>query len=300
MIKLKQLLLENDKWYPAHTRDAINWVTMKQHIPLYAKQMETLVGKQRVNSFHVTSPVTIKNMKDLIGKKSKSISTFTRANKGSQLAKGRGVQTGSGGVIFYVEGTMLARKYMDFDTVPDKKGMRWVDSHHLTGDRLHFKNYLTKQGIPDTSEWNDKTWNMREKIKDSPENKDLNWKEVDALVKDVMNQEANKLIKTHIDASNKYLKKHKADLIKNLRTPADKGSSWWNEVLVYDIKVIDVFVLKRVWDDYYFQQDSGQDDWYEQAYKKDLLSYVPESKVTIGTPAKFRKWYNDRDGILDE
>jgi len=108
------------------------------------------------------------------------------------------------------------------------------------------------------------------------------------------------LIKTHIDASNKYLKKHKADLIKNLRTPADKGSAWWNEVLVYDIKVIDVFVLKRVWDDYYFQQDSGQDDWYEQAYKKDLLSYVPESKVTIGTPAKFRKWYNDRDGILDE
>ena len=300
MIKLKHLLLENDKWYPAHTRDAINWVTMKQHIPMYAKQMETLVGKQRVNSFHVTSPETIKNMKDLIGKKSKSISTFTRANKGSQLAKGRGVQTGSGGVIFYLEGTMLARNYMDFDTVPDKKGMRWVDSHYLTGDRKHFSDYLTKKGIPDTSEWNDKTWDLREKIKNNPENKDLNWKDLEKLVKDEMNQEANKLIKTHIDASNKYLKKHKADLIKNLRTPADKGSSWWNEVLVYDIKVIDVFVLKRVWDDYYFQQDSGQDDWYEQAYKKDLLSYVPESKVTIGTPAKFRKWYNDRDGILDE
>ena len=117
-----------------------------------------------------------------------------------------------------------------------------------------------------------------------------------ALGKKKLNQEANKLIKTHIDASNKYLKKNKADLIKNLRTPADKGSAWWNEVLVYDIKVIDVFVLKRVWDDYYFQKDS----YDEKAYKKDLLSYVPESKITIGTPAQFRKWYNARDGILDD
>lgn len=300
IIKLKDLLLENDKWYPAHTRQAIEWATMKQHIPLYAKQMETLAGKERVNSFHVTSPVTIKNMKDLIGKKSKSISTFTRANKGSQLAKGRGVQTGSGGVIFYLEGTMLARNYMDFDTVPDKKGMRWVDVHYLTGDRLQFKNYLTKQGIPDSSDWRQKEWDMQDEIKDKPENKDLSYSEVRKLITAKMNQEANKLIKKHIDASNKFLKKNKANLIKNLRTPAEKGSSWWNEVLVYDIKVIDVFVLKRVWDDFYFQQDSGHGDYKETAYKKDLLSYVPESKITIGTPAQFRKWYNARDGILDD
>ena len=37
MIKLKELLLEADKFYPAHTRQAINWVTMKQHLPLYPK-----------------------------------------------------------------------------------------------------------------------------------------------------------------------------------------------------------------------------------------------------------------------
>ena len=164
MIKLKELLLEADKFYPAHTRQAINWVTMKQHLPLYPKQMEKLVGKQQVNSFHVTGPGTIKNVGELIGKK-KSISTFTRANKGSQLAKGRGVQTGSGGVIFYLEGTMLARNYMDFDTVPDKKGMRWVDVHYLTQDRKHFRDYLTKKGIPDTSDWNSEEWDLQQKVK---------------------------------------------------------------------------------------------------------------------------------------
>ena len=78
----------------------------------------------------------------MIGKK---IYIYIYVNKGSQLAKGRGVQTGSGGVIFYLEGTMLARNYMDFDTVPDKKGMRWVDVHYLTQDRKHFRDYLTKK-----------------------------------------------------------------------------------------------------------------------------------------------------------
>ena len=72
---------------------------MKQHLPLYPKTMEKLVGKQQVNSFHVTGPGTIKNVGELIGKK-KSISTFT-------MCLCRGV---SGGVIFYLEGTMLARK----------------------------------------------------------------------------------------------------------------------------------------------------------------------------------------------
>lgn len=297
MIKLKELLLEADKFYPAHTRQAINWVTMKQHLPLYPKQMEKLVGKQQVNSFHVTGPGTIKNVGELIGKK-KSISTFTRANKGSQLAKGRGVQTGSGGVIFYLEGTMLARNYMDFDTVPDKKGMRWVDVHYLTQDRKHFRDYLTKKGIPDTSDWNSEEWDLQQKVK--KQNPDLPYREVMELAKTELNKKANELIKKHIDASTKYLKQHKKELIKNLRTPADKGSAWWNEVLVYGIKVIDVFVLKRVWDDFYFQQDSGYGDYKKTSYKKELLKFVPESKISIGTPAQFRKWYNAREGILDD
>ena len=81
--------------------------------------MEQVIGKTRVNSFHVTSPENIESLGKIIGKK-KSISTFTKANKSSPLAKGRGVQTGTGGVIFHVDGILLARQYMDFDTVPDR------------------------------------------------------------------------------------------------------------------------------------------------------------------------------------
>jgi len=31
-----------------------------------------------------------------------------------------------------------------------------------------------------------------------------------------------------------------------------------------------------------------------------MLKYVPKNKITIGTPAKFRKWYNEREGIIDQ
>ena len=111
MIKLKDLInesramtpLKHDEWYPAHTRDALSWTLTQNYVPLYPKQIESLFGKIPVNAFHVTNPSNIKSVSDILGKK-KSISTFTKANKSSQLAKGRGVQTGSGGVIFYVEG----------------------------------------------------------------------------------------------------------------------------------------------------------------------------------------------------
>jgi hypothetical protein len=57
--------------------------------------------------------------------------------------------------------------------------------------------------------------------------------------------------------------------------------------------------LSRVWNDYYFQKDSYAGTEYEEtAYKKDLLKIVPESKVTIGTPAQFRKWYTKREGEI--
>ena len=39
--------------------------------------------------------------------------------------------------------------------------------------------------------------------------------------------------------------------------------------------------FERVWDDYYFQQDSGYDDYKKDSYKKELFKFVPESKVTM-------------------
>ena len=303
MIKLKDLLdesiyvgqLENDKWYPAHTRAALQWTLVGDYVPLYPKQMESLFGKIPVNAFHVTNPSNIKSVADIIGKK-KSISTFTKANKSSQLAKGRGVQTGSGGVIFYVEGLMLARKYMDFDTEPDKSGIRWVKGHHVfDGDHMIVKSAIKKAKLYDYDTWRD----MENRVSDKYEMSDYkDYKAYNNAIKKELGVVANKQIKKYIDTTNKLLNKYKDVVQQSLRKPSKETSAWWNEVLIYKTKVIDAFVLKRVWDDYYFQKDSGHSDFRKDAYKKDLLKIVPENKVTIGTPAQFRKWYTKREGQI--
>ena len=103
-----------------------------------------------------------------------------------------------------------------------------------------------------------------------------------------------KHIKKYIDTTNKLLKKHKDRVQASMRTQTKENSSYWNEILIYNTKVIDCFVLKRVYDDYYFKNDS----YDTKAYKKELLKIVPENKITVGTPAQFRKWYTSREGEI--
>ena len=302
MIKLKELInetmamspLKHDQWYPAHTRDALQWTLTQNYIPLYPKQIESLFGKIPVNAFHATSPQSIESVSKILGKK-KSISTFTKANKSSGLAKGRGVQTGSGGVVFYVEGLLLGRKAEDFDTVPDRTGRRWVQGHHVfgTGSQL-VRNVIKKAGLPDYGEWREIEDKIVDEVELDPKNDDLGWKERDALVKKKLAPIVQKHIKKYIDTTNALLKKHKDRVQASMRTKSTENSNYWNEILIYNTKVIDCFVLKRVYDDYYFKNDS----YDTKAYKKELLKIVPENKITVGTPAQFRKWYTSREGEI--
>ena len=261
---------------------------------MYPKQIESLFGKIPVNSFHTTSPQNIESVSKILGKK-KSISTFTKANKSTGLAKGRGVQTGSGGVVFYVEGLLLGRKAEDFDTVPDRTGRRWVMGHHVfgTGSQL-VRNVIKKAGLPDYGEWRDIEDEIVDEVEDDPKNDDLGWKERDALVKKKLGPIVQKHIKKYIDTTNALLKKHKDRVHDSMRTKSTENSSYWNEILIYNTKVIDCFVLKRVYDDYYFKTDSHD----KKAYKKELLKIVPENKITVGSPAQFRKWYTSREGEI--
>jgi len=34
--------------------------------------------------------------------------------------------------------------------------------------------------------------------------------------------------------------------------------------------------------------------------EKEFYKYVSKNKVTFGTPAQFRKWYKEREGIIDQ
>ena len=178
MIKLKDLLNErmygkqlNDKFYPAHSREALSWSLTHDYVPIYPKTMESIMGKVPIDAFHVTDPNHIKTLKDILGKK-KSISTFNAANKSSQLAKGRGVQTGSGGVIFHVSGLLLAQKGMDFDTVPDLKGRRWVKGYHIFGDDT-LRGALKRAKLPDYEEWRDIEYEIEQEVEDDPKYDDL-------------------------------------------------------------------------------------------------------------------------------
>ena len=297
MIKLKDLLpeglyvgrLNHAEWYPAHTAAALTWTLEGDYVPIYPKSIEKVVGRKiPVRAFHVTNVTHIPKMKNIIGSK-KTISAFTETGKNSQIAKGRGVQTHGGGVIFYIEGHLLAQKYEDFNTVPARTGRRWVQGYHIFGESDLMENTAYKAGCLDGQQWRDLENRVHDKVLDDFE--DLGYKEQMEKVKEKLSKSAARQIKIYIDEANKLLKKHKDKVLKQIINPSDKTSSWWNEMLIYDTKPIEVFVLDRIAKDYYFKEE----------YQKELEKIVPKSKISYGTPAQFRKWYTAREGkIIDK
>ena len=144
MIKLKDLLTENreggvylthkgeEKWFPAHTRRTLSQLMPGDRVALYPKLMNSVIGKQKVSSFHVSDLERYKGLKKVIGKK-KSISTFSHVGKGSGLDQARGIQT-MGGLAFHIEGFLLGRSWDDIMSTPDKTGRRWVNIEKVVGE----------------------------------------------------------------------------------------------------------------------------------------------------------------------
>ena len=121
-----------------------------------------------------------------------------------------------------------------------------------------------------------------------------NIKEYEKEVKEILNKKANEIIIDYIDLTNKLLKKHKKLVKKNLSTPGEKGSVWWNEILIYNTKIKEIFVMSR--------EAKKTLDWEgpEKAKLEKLISIATgNNPITIGTPAKYRKWYTDRKGVFD-
>ena len=166
---------------------------------------------------------------------------------------------------------------------------------HIFGTGSQFvRGAIKKAGLPDYSEWNEIESEVEERIENNPKYDDLGFRDRMKIIKKELAPMVQKHIKKYIDTTNKLLKKHKDRVQASMRTKSNQNSSWWNEILIYNTKVIDCFVLKRVYDDYYFKNDS----YDTKAYKKELLKIVPENKITVGTPAQFRKWYTSREGEI--
>ena len=310
MIKLKDLLMEStyapskqagpswidNEWYPAHTRAVLDWIRSAEYIPLTPKAVERALGKKiPIRSFHITGADGIEKMKNVIGKK-KSISTFTRTHEDESLAKGRGVQTGMGGIICFVEGHLLAKKSMDFDTTPDKQGRRWVSSFHVFDkDTMIWTNALKAAKIDYESidrkmidierEYHDRWMDLP-----STDPNHLEYNEYKEQAKKAVGPVVAKYVKDYIDVANKTLLKNKKLFKKSLiDSRHNKRTSWWNELLVYDTKIIDMFVMQRVLDK----------NTLAKVEIEKLLSTASGNKpITIGSPAQFRKWFTARKGKI--
>ena len=304
MIKLKDLLMEStyapskqagpswidNKWYPAHTKSVLNYVRRKEYIPLTPAVVEKALGKKiPVKSFHITGPDGIRQLKNVLGRK-KSISTFTATHEDESLAKGRGVQTGMGGIICYVEGNVLAQRSMDFDTTPDKQGRRWVSAFHVFDGKPEIWAKALKASKVDFDSIDGKLSKIERDYQDKWIKGDIKYDDYKAKVKEEQGPLVAKYVKDFMDVANKTLIKNKKIFKKSLiDSKHNKRTSWWNELLVYDTKIIDMFVMQRVLDN----------SVMAKVEIEQLLSTASGNKpITIGAPAQFRKWFAERKGKI--
>ena len=295
MILLKDLLTENREggvylkhkgeeiWFPAHTRRTISQLMPGDRVALYPKLMNSIIGKQKVSSFHVSDLARYKQLKKVIGKK-KSISTFSHVGKGSGLDQAKGIQT-MGGLAFHIEGFLLGRSWDDIMSAPDKTGRRWVNIEKVVGEdsEYAFRGELEKKKLTR------RDYNKRlEKATKHLQNDERSYIEVQKDVKKIRNQVDNKFIKDWMDVQNKFLMKNKKAVFDNMTKGGLKDSYFksWNEILVYDVKIKSVFVLSRV-----------EKNMSDNA-KKELKSFAGD--VKYGNPSEFRKWMTSKGGRIIE
>ena len=259
------------------------------YVPLSTKFMQKMIGKERVSVFHVGSADSVKDIESvgrIVGKKS-SLSTFTAVDKGEKLAKGQGIQT-KGGIIYQLEGTLLVASTRDIQSTPDKTGRRWVPPYTLAGKVAGGKMYdEVKAGIKKNKMDRD-TWRKieyREEDKWEKKNPDYNWREKEAAMKKIMGPLKRKWIKKYIDMCYKIMRKYQPQIKRHILSQKDKGSEFgWNEIVVNQIHIQDVFLLSRE----------------NYPIIKKAAEKVAKGKLTIGSPSQFRKWYNQRGGIINE
>jgi len=264
------------------------------YLPLSTKKIQSILGKEKVSVFHVGNAEyerDIKQVSRIVGKKG-TLSTFTSVDKGEKLAKGKGIQSG-GGIIYQIEGTLLVASTRDMQSMPDNTGRRWIAIQDLAGKVAGGKMYKELKSAIEKNKMDRSSWY---KIEREEEQKwmDKNdyygdyqggYEGKEKELKKIMGPIKRDWIKKYIDMCYKIIDKYKPQIKRHILSQKDKPSEHgWNEILVNQIKVKDVFLLKR----------SALPNIKKAAEK------IATGQVTVGTPGKFRKWYNERGGIINE
>ena len=295
MIKLKDLLFEK----VAHTQKSLQWVG-HDYIPMTPKVIKQIMGDTPITVFHNLDPDSIKNkLSQVIGSK-KSISSYTTDTEG-HLTMGGGVQT-SGGVVLGVEGKVLVAGTEDLGSVPDESGRRWL-APSVLGKILGMKQfqdagggiYYRKSLYKYDKKLEDILYRYKTSLLVMPSDSD----EDKARFPKFTGKQKAELIKRYIDASNKFLLKNK-NLIKksfmnNINNPKITkfmSSYGYNELLVYDVKVKDSYIVLDI------VGDPNDFDTTEKTLKqiqKDLKPFV-KGKIYQGFASGVKKFIKQRGG----
>jgi hypothetical protein len=295
MIKLKDLLFEN----VAHTQKSLQWV-YHDYIPMTPKVMKQIMGDTPVTTFHNLNWFAIKNqLPKVIGKK-KSISTYTTDTEG-HLLKGGGVQTG-GGVVLEVEGKVLVAGTEDLGSVPDESGRRWI-APSVLGKILGMKQfegggggiYYRKGLYKYDKKLEDILWRYKTSLLIAPTDS----KEDTDRFPPYTNKQKADMIKRYIDASNKFLLKNKKKIrkafmnnVNNPKITKFMSSYGYNELLVYDVKVKDAYIVLDIIGD---PNDFDATEAEIKKIKKDLKPFV-KGKIYQGFVSGVKKFVKKRGG----
>ena len=296
MIYLKDILFEAKV---AHTQKSLQWV-YHGYIPMTPKVIKQIMGDVPITTFHNLNPEAVKKqLPKVIGKK-KSISTFTADTEGN-LAMGSGVQT-SGGVVLEVEGKVLVAGTEDLGSVPDESGRRWL-APEVLGKILGMKELqgpgsgqkYKKELIKIDKKLDDMLFKYKTSLlvlpTDSAEDK--------ARFPKYTGKQKAELIKRWIDASNKFLLKNKKkirksfeDNINNPKITTFMSKYGYNELLVYDVKVKDAYIVIDVIGD---PNDFETTEKAIKDIKKDLKPVV-KGKIFTGFADGVKKFLKKRGG----
>ena len=295
MIKLKDLLFEN----VAHTQKSLQWV-YHDYIPMTPKVMKQIMGDTPVTTFHNLNWFAIKNQLPKVVGSQKSISTYTTDTEG-HLLKGGGVQTG-GGVVLEVEGKVLVAGTEDLGSVPDEAGRRWI-SPNVLGKILGMKQfegggggiYYRKGLYKYDKKLEDILWKYKTSLLIAPTDS----KEDTDRFPPYTNKQKADMIKRYIDASNKFLLKNKKKIrkafmnnVNNPKITKFMSSYGYNELLVYDVKVKDAYiVLDIIGNPYDFDATEAE----IKKIKKDLKPFV-KGKIYQGFADGVKKFVKKRGG----
>ena len=289
--KLKDILLETKV---AHTQKSLQWVA-QGFIPMYPKIMKQVLGDVPITALHNIDWYNAKVMLPKVLGKKKSISTYT-ALKNTSLSMGGGVQT-SGGIILEIQGKVLIAGTEDLGSVPDESGRRWINPS-IFGEIVGMKQFVGGGGH---------IYYKKNLYKIDKKLEDILFRYQTSLL--TMNDEERQqyplynnkqkaeLIKLWIDASNKFLLKNKKKIkdtfMKNINNPKTTTDRYgWNELLVYDTKVKDAFIVLDT------LATPGDHEGLEKSLKhvKGILKSYVKGKIYSGFSDVAKKFIKQRGG----